>query len=132
MSLNKNEREKEDLMVMNLAKAKRWRRCSKCRIYVEKNEGFHTFLAGLMEQSQNDQQQQHNTGQESQTASSRGKYDPAWEYFTVKYDKNHKAQYTGIYRMKYHLAKISGQIKVCSKVTEEVELQFKRILMGKK
>ncbi|RYR24350.1 hypothetical protein Ahy_B02g057846 [Arachis hypogaea] len=39
MSLNKNEREKEDLMVMNFAKAKRWRRCSKCRIYVEKNEG---------------------------------------------------------------------------------------------
>ncbi|QHO22742.1 E3 ubiquitin-protein ligase [Arachis hypogaea] len=39
MSLNENEREKEDLMVMNLAKAKRWRRCSKCRIYVEKNEG---------------------------------------------------------------------------------------------
>ncbi|XP_015948237.2 E3 ubiquitin-protein ligase RSL1 [Arachis duranensis] len=39
MSLNENEREKEDLMVINLAKAKRWRRCSKCRIYVEKNEG---------------------------------------------------------------------------------------------
>ncbi|RYR24356.1 hypothetical protein Ahy_B02g057854 isoform B [Arachis hypogaea] len=27
MGLNENEREKEDLMVMNLAKAKRWRRC---------------------------------------------------------------------------------------------------------
>ncbi|MED6192510.1 hypothetical protein PIB30_010715 [Stylosanthes scabra] len=39
MSLNEDEREKEDLLVMNLAKAKRWRRCSKCRIYVEKNEG---------------------------------------------------------------------------------------------
>ncbi|RYQ89179.1 hypothetical protein Ahy_B09g095962 isoform B [Arachis hypogaea] len=96
-----------------------------------------------MEQSQNDQQQQHNARQESQTASSRGKSDPAWEYFTVKYDKNNKAQYTcifclntynggGIYRMKYHLAKIPGQIKVCSKVTEEVELQFKRILMENK
>ncbi|MED6198521.1 hypothetical protein PIB30_067142 [Stylosanthes scabra] len=39
MSLNEDERDKEDLLVMNLAKAKRWRRCSKCRIYVEKNEG---------------------------------------------------------------------------------------------
>ncbi|QHO22747.1 hypothetical protein S83_037902 [Arachis hypogaea] len=39
MSLNENEREKEDLMVMNLAKDKRWRRCSKCRFYVEKSQG---------------------------------------------------------------------------------------------
>ncbi|XLR61624.1 hypothetical protein S83_012296, partial [Arachis hypogaea] len=106
---------------------------------------FLAFLrSSLEEQSQNDQQQQHNAaGQESQTASSRGKSDPAWEYFTVKYDKNNKAQYTcifclntynggGIYRMKYHLVKIPGQIKVCSKVTEEVELQFKRILMENK
>ncbi|RYQ91067.1 hypothetical protein Ahy_B09g096930 isoform D [Arachis hypogaea] len=31
--------------------------------------------------------------------------------------------------MKYHLANIPRQIKVCSKVNEEVELQFKRILM---
>ncbi|RYR24355.1 hypothetical protein Ahy_B02g057852 isoform A [Arachis hypogaea] len=37
MGLNENEREKEDLMVMNLAKDKRWRRCSKCRFYVKKN-----------------------------------------------------------------------------------------------
>ncbi|QHO33829.1 uncharacterized protein [Arachis hypogaea] len=34
----------------------------------------------------------------------------------------------GIYRMKYHLAKIPKQIKVCNKVTEDVELQFKRLL----
>ncbi|XP_025674207.1 uncharacterized protein [Arachis hypogaea] len=33
-----------------------------------------------------------------------------------------------IQRMKYHLAKIPGQIKVCNKVTEDVELQFKRLL----
>ncbi|XLR27095.1 hypothetical protein S83_054995, partial [Arachis hypogaea] len=96
-----------------------------------------------MERPQNDQQQQHNAVQESQTGSSRGKSDPAWEYFTVKYDKNHKAQYTcifclntynggGIYRMKYHLTKILGQIKVCNKVTKEVELQFKRIMMENK
>ncbi|KAL1295343.1 hypothetical protein AAHE18_19G205200 [Arachis hypogaea] len=51
----------------------------------------------------------------------------------MKYDKNNKAQYTcifylntynrgRIYRMKYYLAKISGQIKVCNKVTEDVEI----------
>ncbi|KAL4380921.1 hypothetical protein AHAS_Ahas04G0081800 [Arachis hypogaea] len=44
-------------------------------------------------------------------------------YFLLEY-----LQWRGIYRMKYHLAKISGQIKVCNKVTEDVELQFKRIL----
>ncbi|XP_016171360.2 uncharacterized protein LOC107613746 [Arachis ipaensis] len=79
-----------------------------------------------MEQSQSNSQPQDNAAQNSQTGSSRGKSDPAWQYFTVKYDKNNKAQYTcifclntyngwGIYRMKYHLAKISGQIKVCNK-----------------
>ncbi|XP_072054940.1 uncharacterized protein [Arachis hypogaea] len=49
---------------------------------------FSTSLA--MEQLQNDQQQQHNAVQESQTGSFRGKSDPTWKYFTVKYDKNHK------------------------------------------
>ncbi|KAL4276496.1 hypothetical protein AHAS_Ahas20G0213000 [Arachis hypogaea] len=92
-----------------------------------------------MEQSQSNPQPQDNAVQDSQTGSSRGKSDPAWQYFTVKYDKNNKAQYIcifclntynggGIYRMKYHLAKISGQIKVCNKVTEDVELQFQRLL----
>ncbi|XLQ99113.1 hypothetical protein S83_065312, partial [Arachis hypogaea] len=79
-----------------------------------------------MEQSQSNSQPQDNAAQNSQTGSSRGKSDPAWQYFTVRYDKNKKAQYTcifclntynggGIYRMKYHLAKIPGQIKVCNK-----------------
>ncbi|XLR37877.1 hypothetical protein S83_022537, partial [Arachis hypogaea] len=92
-----------------------------------------------MEQSQSNPQPQDNAVQDSQTGSSRGKSDPAWQYFTVKYDKNNKAQYTcifclntynggGIYRMKYHLAKIPGQIKVCNKVTKDVELQFKRLM----
>ncbi|XP_072054248.1 uncharacterized protein [Arachis hypogaea] len=100
-------------------------------------------LTEVMKQSQNDQQQQHNAGQESQTGSSRGKFNPARKYFTVKYDKNHTVQYTCIfslntynggviYRMKYHLGKILGQIKVCNKITEEVELQFQRILMENK
>ncbi|RYR66054.1 hypothetical protein Ahy_A03g011997 [Arachis hypogaea] len=92
-----------------------------------------------MEQSQSNPQPQDNAVQDSQTGSSRDKSDQTWQYFTVKYDKNNKAQYTcifclntyngrGIYRMKYHRAKIPGQIKVCNKVTEDVELQFKRLL----
>ncbi|XP_072086975.1 uncharacterized protein [Arachis hypogaea] len=97
------------------------------------------ILYKKMEQSQSNSQPQDNAAQNSQIGSSRGKSDPAWQYFTVRYDKNNKAQYTcifclntynggGIYRMKYHLAKIPGQIKVCNKVTEDVELQFKRLL----
>ncbi|KAF7813974.1 E3 ubiquitin-protein ligase RNF144A [Senna tora] len=39
--LKKGEREKEDLMLMELAKNKRWRRCPQCRFYVEKNQGCH-------------------------------------------------------------------------------------------
>ncbi|XLR34880.1 hypothetical protein S83_062780, partial [Arachis hypogaea] len=65
-----------------------------------------------MEQSQSNPQPQDNTVQESQTSS-----------FRVKYDKNNKTQYTcifclntynggGIYRIKYHLTKIPGQIKM--------------------
>ncbi|RYR72398.1 hypothetical protein Ahy_A02g006613 [Arachis hypogaea] len=38
----------------------------------------------------------------------------------------------GVYRMKYHLTKFFGQIKVCNKVTEKVDLQFKRLLMEKR
>ncbi|KNA21402.1 hypothetical protein SOVF_043120 [Spinacia oleracea] len=37
--LGKDEREKEDIMVMKLAKGKQWRRCPNCRIYVEKTDG---------------------------------------------------------------------------------------------
>ncbi|XP_020964064.1 uncharacterized protein LOC107627306 [Arachis ipaensis] len=50
-----------------------------------------------MEQSQSNSQPQDNAAQNSQTGSSRGKSDPAWQYFTVKYDKNNKAQYTCIF-----------------------------------
>lgn len=39
MSLNEGQREREDLMVMQLAKTKSWRRCPKCKFYVEKTEG---------------------------------------------------------------------------------------------
>ncbi|XP_015955045.1 E3 ubiquitin-protein ligase RSL1 [Arachis duranensis] len=38
-TLNKDEREKEDIMLMNLAKTKKWRRCPMCKYYVEKSEG---------------------------------------------------------------------------------------------
>lgn len=37
--LNKDEREKEDIMFMNIAKNNQWRRCPNCRIYVEKWTG---------------------------------------------------------------------------------------------
>uniref|UniRef100_A0A803M8V8 RBR-type E3 ubiquitin transferase n=1 Tax=Chenopodium quinoa TaxID=63459 RepID=A0A803M8V8_CHEQI len=38
-SLNKDEREKEDIMLRKLAKIKNWQRCPKCKYYVEKSEG---------------------------------------------------------------------------------------------
>ncbi|KAL8036063.1 hypothetical protein ABFX02_12G135100 [Erythranthe guttata] len=37
--LDKNERSNDDLMLMNLAKEKKWMRCPKCKFYVEKSEG---------------------------------------------------------------------------------------------
>lgn len=38
-NLNKEERENEDIMLMQLAKLNKWMRCPKCRYYVEKSEG---------------------------------------------------------------------------------------------
>lgn len=38
-SLNKDEREAEDIMLMHLAKNNKWIRCPKCRFYVEKSSG---------------------------------------------------------------------------------------------
>ncbi|KAK2970012.1 hypothetical protein RJ640_008352 [Escallonia rubra] len=37
--LKKDEREREDVMLMELAKNKKWRRCSNCEYYVEKVDG---------------------------------------------------------------------------------------------
>ncbi|PKI76031.1 probable E3 ubiquitin-protein ligase RNF217 [Punica granatum] len=37
--LNKNEREREDIMLTQLAKKKKWTRCPKCHFYVEKVAG---------------------------------------------------------------------------------------------
>lgn len=37
--LNKNERENEDIMLRNLAQKNQWRRCPKCRFYVERSLG---------------------------------------------------------------------------------------------
>ncbi|KAL6224322.1 hypothetical protein ACLB2K_003177 [Fragaria x ananassa] len=37
--LNKDERGKEDIMLRKLAQKKGWKRCPKCRFYVEKSEG---------------------------------------------------------------------------------------------
>ncbi|XVF27140.1 hypothetical protein REPUB_Repub14bG0080900 [Reevesia pubescens] len=38
ISYSKDERSREDIMVMELAKKKKWRRCPNCKIYVEKIE----------------------------------------------------------------------------------------------
>ncbi|CAN0923986.1 E3 ubiquitin-protein ligase RSL1 [Linum grandiflorum] len=37
--LHKDEREKEDIMLMNLAGKKSWKRCPSCRMYVERKSG---------------------------------------------------------------------------------------------
>lgn len=37
--LSKDERGREDIMVMELAKRKQWRRCPRCKFYVEKTAG---------------------------------------------------------------------------------------------
>lgn len=38
-SLNENERKNVDIMLVELAKKKKWRRCPKCQFYVEKKSG---------------------------------------------------------------------------------------------
>lgn len=37
--LNKDEREREDILLMNVAKKEKWKRCPNCRYYVEKKDG---------------------------------------------------------------------------------------------
>ncbi|XP_075641132.1 E3 ubiquitin-protein ligase HEL1 [Castanea sativa] len=37
--LHQNEREREDIMLLNLAQNKSWSRCPSCRFYVDKNQG---------------------------------------------------------------------------------------------
>ncbi|GFP82137.1 probable E3 ubiquitin-protein ligase rnf217 [Phtheirospermum japonicum] len=46
--LNKDERSSEDIMLMNLAKGKRWVRCPSCRIYIEKTMGCAYMLCRLI------------------------------------------------------------------------------------
>lgn len=46
-SLNEDERGREDVMLMELAKEKQWRRCPRCRFYVEKKMVVCIFLAGI-------------------------------------------------------------------------------------
>lgn len=38
-NLHKDEREREDIMLMQLAKNNKWTRCPQCKFYVEKSEG---------------------------------------------------------------------------------------------
>lgn len=37
--LNKDEREREDILLMKLANSKKWKRCPKCKMYVERISG---------------------------------------------------------------------------------------------
>ncbi|XP_021761771.1 probable E3 ubiquitin-protein ligase RNF217, partial [Chenopodium quinoa] len=39
LELGKDEREREDIMVMKLAKDKSWKRCPNCKIFVERSDG---------------------------------------------------------------------------------------------
>ncbi|WJX28662.1 RBR-type E3 ubiquitin transferase [Trifolium repens] len=41
--LHTDERGREDVMLVNLAKKKNWQRCPKCRIYVARNRGCNTI-----------------------------------------------------------------------------------------
>ncbi|GFZ08161.1 RING/U-box superfamily protein [Actinidia rufa] len=47
-SFGKDKREREDVMLMDLAKSKKWRRCPHCKFFVEKLDGcaHGTLLAG--------------------------------------------------------------------------------------
>ncbi|KAJ8447527.1 hypothetical protein Cgig2_031140 [Carnegiea gigantea] len=51
-TLEKDESDKEDILFMKLAKDKQWRRCSKCKFYVEKTEGcLHMELSAYFRNS---------------------------------------------------------------------------------
>lgn len=47
-ALNKDEREREDIMVMELAKKKQWKRCPRCKFYVEKVLGCQHITCRLV------------------------------------------------------------------------------------
>ena len=46
-SLHKNERDREDIMLMKLAKEMKWPRCPKCRFVVERTEGCKSMRCRL-------------------------------------------------------------------------------------
>ncbi|MCH88621.1 putative E3 ubiquitin-protein ligase RNF144A-like [Trifolium medium] len=46
--LNADEREKEDVMLMNLAKNMAWRRCPKCKFYVAKSTGCDSMICRFL------------------------------------------------------------------------------------
>ncbi|CAK9144670.1 unnamed protein product [Ilex paraguariensis] len=49
--LNKDERGREDMMLMELAKNKQWRRCPHCKFYVEKVDDAETIFVMGVERS---------------------------------------------------------------------------------
>ncbi|WCJ24687.1 hAT transposon superfamily [Euphorbia peplus] len=84
-----------------------------------------------------------NQNSQSTTAPTRtrGKSDPAWEHFSVTRDAKGKDIFKclfcsneykggGINRMKYHLAKIKGQISSCNKVPYDVCVNIKILIQS--
>jgi E3 ubiquitin-protein ligase RNF144 len=46
--LNEDERGREDLMLRELAKDKKWSRCPQCKFYVERTEGCPHMICRLV------------------------------------------------------------------------------------
>ncbi|XP_071697105.1 uncharacterized protein [Rutidosis leptorrhynchoides] len=67
-----------------------------------------------------------------------GFVDPGWEHGTAQDDKKKKVRCNycgkvvsgGIYRLKQHLARVSGEVTYCDKAPEEVYLKMKQNLEG--
>ncbi|PON55765.1 Zinc finger, BED-type [Parasponia andersonii] len=67
-----------------------------------------------------------------------GLVDPGWEHGVAQDEKKKKVQCNycgkvvsgGIYRLKQHLARVSGEVTYCNKAPEEVYLRMKENLEG--
>lgn len=67
-----------------------------------------------------------------------GYVDPGWEHATPQDDKKKKVRCNycgkvvsgGIYRLKQHLARLSGEVTYCDKAPQDVCLQMKQNLQG--
>lgn len=67
-----------------------------------------------------------------------GFVDPGWEHAVPQDEKKKKVKCNycgkivsgGIYRLKQHLARVSGEVTYCNKAPEEVFLRMKENLEG--